>query len=64
MTDKKYTVRVSWEVTATLVCTAEDLDAACELIEEMPTLPECPEYVEGSFVIHRESSREGELDED
>lgn len=54
----KFTIAVEWVMTADVVVEANSLDEAIRQVEDMPSLPEDGDYLDGSFEINSEVTRE------
>lgn len=54
----KFKVAVEWVVTTDVVIEAETLEDAILKVEDMPELPDDGEYLDGSFEVNHEVTRE------
>lgn len=54
----KFKVAVEWVVTTDVVVEAETLEDAILKVEDMPELPDDGEYLDGSFEVNHEVTRE------
>ena len=57
-TKKKFRVYCEWSVTGEYLIEAETLGEALELAEDEPSLPKHPEYIDGSFEVRPQITRE------
>jgi hypothetical protein len=54
----KFKVAVEWVMTTDVVIEAETLEDAILKIEDMPELPDDGDYLDGSFEVNTEVTRE------
>ena len=54
----KFKVAVEWVVTTDVVIEAETLEDAILQVEDMPELPDDGDYLDGSFQVNTEVTRE------
>lgn len=54
----KFKVAVEWVMTANLIIEAETLEDAILQVEDMPDLPDNGDYLDSSFEVNHEVTRE------